>query len=310
MRQLDQQAVRDALPWDRLIPAIRAVFAAGCTVPPRTVHTMHMPDEADGTMLLMPAWQGGQSIVVKTALVVPGNGARGLPAVSASVLVFDGRTGALQSILDGGEVTARRTAATSAMVAQELARKDAAHLLIVGAGRIAANLAPAHCSVRRYRRVSIWARRSEAARALAAQLAGIADDVAAVERLEPAVREADVVSCATLAREPLLHGAWLKPGTHVDLVGAYKPEMRESDDDAPRRAAVIYVDTFEGALAEAGDIVQPLASGVIAREQLAELADMCRGKGPVRPDDDAITLFKSVGTAIEDYAAASLALEA
>ncbi len=310
MRYLDQHAVRCALPWERLIPAIRAVFASGCVVPPRTVHTIAVPDDPDGTLLLMPAWQGGRWLVVKTAIVMPGNGARGLPAVSAVVQVFDGTTGEPRAVLDGGEITARRTAATSAMAADTLARRDAEHLLIVGAGRIARNLAEAHCSVRRYRRLSIWARRTEAASALAADLAGLAPGVEAAGSLEAAAREADVISCATLSREPLVRGAWLKPGVHLDLVGAYRHDMRETDDEAVQRASIICVDTFDGALAEAGDLLLPMASGAITRERISgELADLCRGTGPVRQDDAAITLFKSVGTAIEDYAAASLALE-
>lgn len=310
MRFLDQDAVRRALPWQRLIPAIRDVFASGCDVPARTVHTMQVPDEPNGTLLLMPAWQGGRTLVVKTAIVMPGNGARELPAVNAVVLAFDGRTGVPRALLDGGEVTARRTAATSALAADILARQDAAHLLIVGAGRIASNLASAHCSVRRYRRISIWARRPEAAAMLAASLRDIAPEVVAAESLEAAVRDADVVSCATLSREPLVRGAWLKPGVHLDLVGAYRHDMRETDDEAVARAGVIYVDTYDGALAEAGDILQPMASGAITRARISgELAELCRGTGPIRMDETTITLFKSVGTAIEDYAAASLALD-
>jgi alanine dehydrogenase len=309
MRVLDREAVRAALPWDRLIAALRAAFAEGCVVPARMAHTVEIPGDPDATLMLMPAWRGGQFIVTKIVTVVPGNRTRGAPVVDASMLVFDGRDGTLRAILDGGEVTARRTAAASALVADALARKDAAHLLIVGAGRIAANLASAHCSVRPYRRVSVWARRAEAARALAARVQGVAPEVSVSEALEPAVRDADVVSCATLAQNPLVHGAWLKPGAHLDLVGGYTPRMREADDEAMRRAAVIYVDTRDGALAEAGDIVQPLASGVIGRERISgELADLCRGGGPRRPDDRAITVFKSVGTALEDYAAATLAL--
>jgi ornithine cyclodeaminase len=310
MRFLDQDAVRRALPWERLIPAIRDVFASGCEVPPRTVHTMQVPGEPDGTLLLMPAWQGGKSLVVKTAIVMPGNSARDLPAVSAVVLAFDGRTGEPRALLDGGEITARRTAATSALAADMLARQEAAHLLIVGAGRMATNLASAHCSVRRYRRVSIWARRPEAAEALAASLRDLAPEVVAAETLEVAARDADVISCATLSREPLVLGAWLKSGAHVDLVGAYRHDMRETDDAAVARAGVIYVDTYDGALAEAGDILRPMASGAITRAQISgELAELCRGTAPRRPDEATITLFKSVGTAIEDYAAASLALD-
>jgi alanine dehydrogenase len=311
MRYLDQQAVRRALPWERLIPAIHAVFASGCLVPSRTVHTFEVPGDPDGTLLMMPAWQRGQALVVKTAIVVPGNGARGLPAVSAVVQVFDGTTGEPRAVLDGGEITARRTAATSAMAADMLARPDVGHLLIVGAGRIARNLAEAHCSVRRYQRISIWARRAEAASALAADLSGLAPKVATTESLEAAAREADVIGCATLSREPLVRGAWLKPGVHLDLVGAYRHDLRETDDEAIRRASIIYVDTFDGALAEAGDLLLPIASGAITRAHITgELVDLCRGTGPVRQDETTITLFKSVGTAIEDYAAASLALEA
>lgn len=310
MRILDEAAVRAALPWDRLIARLRAVFAEGCVIPLRAAHTVEIPDDPDATLLMMPAWQGGRAIVVKIVNIVPGNSARGLPAVAASVLAFDGRTGALAAILDGGEVTARRTAATSAMVADVLARRDAGHLLIVGAGRISENLAAAHASVRRYRRISVWARRPEAAQAFAGRLQGTVPEVVVADTLEAAARAADVIACATLAQAPLILGDWLRPGTHLDLVGGYTPQMREADDAAIARAGVIYVDTFDGALAEAGDIVQPLAHGAIARDRIAgELRDLCRGTGPVRADDAAITVFKSVGTALEDYAAATLALE-
>src|SRR5438067_1606079 len=129
MRYLDQQAVRQALPWDRLIAAIRSAFAEGCVLPPRTVHTLQVPAEPDASLLLMPAWQNGRSIVLKVATVVPGNTMRGLPTVDAVVLAFDGRDGSLRAVLDGGEVTARRTAAASALVADSLARKDVTHLL-------------------------------------------------------------------------------------------------------------------------------------------------------------------------------------
>ncbi len=309
MRILDEAAVRAALPWPALIAALREAFLAGCEIPLRTQHRIAIPGDPDGTLLLMPAWQGGRLIVVKVVNVMPGNGARGLPAVAASLLAFDGRSGALLALLDGAEVTARRTAAASALAADALARPDAAELLVVGAGRIAANLAEAHCAVRRYRRVRIWARRGEQATALATRLRTLAPDVAAAGSLEPAVRAADVISCATLSVDPLIAGAWLKPGAHVDLVGGYTPQMREADDAAAARAAVVYVDTFEGALAEAGDIVQPLASGALPRARIAgALADLCRRESAARPAADAITLFKSVGTALEDYAAAALAL--
>jgi alanine dehydrogenase len=309
MRYLNHEAVCQALPWNRLIVALRETFAAGCEAPLRTVHRLAVPDEPDASVLMMPAWQAGDTLAVKVVTVMPGNGARGMQAVHAVVLAFDARDGALRAVLDGDAVTERRTAAASALAADFLARRDAAHLLLVGAGRIAANLAAAHASVRDYRRITVWARRQEAAETFAANLHAAAD-VRVAASLEAAVREADVISCATLATEPLVQGDWLKPGAHVDLVGAYRPHMRESDDEAVRRADVIYVDTFTGALAEGGDIVQPLNSGVLTRNQIAgELADLCRGASPGRPNDNAITLFKSVGTALEDYAAVKLALQ-
>lgn len=309
MRYLDHEAVRQALPWDRLIAALRETFAAGCEAPLRTVHPLAVPGEPNGSVLMMPAWQAGDTLTVKIVTVMPGNGARGMQAVHAVVLAFNGRDGTLRAVLDGDAVTERRTAAASALAADFLARRDASHLLIVGAGRIAENLAFAHASVRAYRRITLWARRTEAAARLATTLRAIAD-VRVASSLEAAVREADVITCATLATEPLVQGAWLRPGAHLDLVGAYRSHMREADDEAVRRADVIYVDTFTGALAEGGDIVQPLAAGVLERERIAgELADLCRGTGPTRTSDQQITLFKSVGTALEDYAAVKLALQ-
>jgi alanine dehydrogenase len=310
MRILTQTEVREALPWQPLIEAIKRVFSEGCELPLRTAHTVKIPNDPDATLLLMPAWQGGRFIVVKIANIVPGNGARGTPAVTASVLVFDGRTGEALAILEGGELTARRTAAASALAASFLARADARHLLVVGTGRIASKLISAHCAVRSYDKISVWGRNPESAVALAKSSRQLAREVDAVADLASAARSADVISCATLSREPLVLGAWLKPGTHLDLVGAYTPDMRESDDEAVRRVSGIFVDTFEGAMAEAGDLLQPMAAGWLSQKDIAsDLAGLCKGLHPGRRENGEITLFKSVGTALEDYAAAALALE-
>ncbi len=307
----DEAGVRAGLPWGALIERLRSVFAAGAEIPLRTAHVIKNPPDADASLLMMPAWQPGKLIVVKLVNIFPENANRGLPAVAASVLVFDGATGAMRAILDGGEVTARRTAAASALAARFLARLDARTLLVVGTGRIARNLVAAHCAERPFETVLIWGRSAERAREMASSLRGSAPNVSATDDLERAAGEADVISCATLAMEPLVNGAWLREGVHLDLVGGFTPEMREVDDVAVGRAALIAVDTYEGALSEAGDLVQPLRSGVINRTQVqAELAELCRGTRPARTDDAQITLFKSVGTAIEDYAAASLVIEA
>ena len=310
MLHLDPDATRAALEWRPLIEALRTMFRDGCESPVRHHHDFQVPGEADGTLLLMPAWVPGRYLGTKLATVVPGNGARGLPAVMASYLLNDARTGEMVAMIDGGELTARRTAAASALAADYLARQDARHLLVVGTGRLSRNLAAAHASVRPLSRVAVWGRDPEKARAVAEEIAGELDILAQpADNLEEAVRDADIVSCATLSEAPLVQGAWLKPGSHLDLVGAFKPTMRESDDEAVARARV-FVDTREGATKEAGDIVQALASGALAEDGIeADLFDLTRGTHAVLRQADDITLFKSVGAALEDLAAAILAFE-
>jgi ornithine cyclodeaminase len=238
---------------------------------------------------------------VKVVSVFPGNGARGLPAVSASYLLCDGATGQHLALIDGGEITRRRTAAASALAGSFLAREDAKSLLIVGSGHVGGLMAEAYRAVRPIERVMVWNIRRAGAERLAARLGA-----EAVTDLAAAVRQADIVSCATLSHEPIVRGEWLRPGTHLDLIGGFTPAMREADDDAVRRARV-FIDT-DAALAEAGDLIDPIAHGALRREDIAgSLFSLCRGDEPGRRDPAEITLFKSVGSALEDLAAAGLA---
>ncbi|HXH01762.1 MAG TPA: ornithine cyclodeaminase family protein [Candidatus Competibacteraceae bacterium] len=307
MLQLDADAVARHLPWPALVEALREGFRAGCEAPLRHHHTVRVPGEPDATLLLMPAWQPGAFLGVKLVSVFPGNGARGLPAIHGSYLLSSARTGELLALLDGAALTARRTAAASALAAGYLARADARHLLIVGTGALAPNLAAAHAGVRPITRISVWGRDPAKAETLAARLRGDGLPAAAVADLAATAAQADIVSCATLSQQPLIQGAWLKPGAHLDLVGGFTPAMREADDEAVRRASV-FVDTRQGAGHEAGDIVQPLASGVLTPASiLADLHELCRGQHPGRRRDDEITLFKSVGASLEDLVAAVLA---
>ncbi len=231
----------------------------------------------------------------------PGNGARGLPAVSASYLLCDGATGQHLALIDGAEITRRRTAAASALAGSSLSRADATSLLIVGSGHVGGLLAEAYRVVRPIDQVMVWNIRPAGAERLAARIGG-----EAVTDLAAAVRRADIVSCATLSRAPLVHGDWLRPGTHLDLIGGFTPAMREADDAAVRRSRV-FIDT-EAALAEAGDLIDPIARGVLRREDIAgSLFSLCRGETAGRCDAAEITLFKSVGSALEDLAAAGLA---
>ncbi|OJF98432.1 ornithine cyclodeaminase family protein [Pararhizobium antarcticum] len=310
MLVLTEAETRAALPFAALIAAVRRMFAEGCEMPVRHHHGVRVPGEASATLLLMPAWQPGAYIGVKMVSVFPGNSTRGLPAIHGSYLLSCGQTGQLLAIIDGAELTARRTAAASALAADYLAVKDASRLLMVGAGRLSQNLIEAHASIRPITEVVIWARDPHKAAQTAAQIVIPGITVAVATDLETAAGSADIISCATLSTEPLIFGDWLKPGCHLDLVGAFKPSMRETDDGAVVRAE-IFVDTRDGALAEGGDLVQPIESGVITPLSVrADLAELAKGLYRGRSSDQAITLFKSVGAASEDLAGAILAYEA
>lgn len=311
--------LRTALPYPALIAALREAFSSSMQAPTRHVHQLgakgaeHDPDST--VLLLMPAWQAQQKMGVKLVTVAPGNAARGLPTVHSIFILFDAASGAPIALLDGEELTLRRTAAASALASGYLSRAESATLLLVGSGQLGPYLAAAHCAARPISRVRVWGREPEKVAAAMQRLRqqGLAPQIAiealgsGVAALEAAVRSADIISCATTSRVPLIHGDWLQPGTHLDLVGGFKPDMRESDDRAMQRAA-IFVDTRAGALAEAGDLLQPLAAGRLQPGAiLAELADLASGRHPGRSAAEQITAFKSVGTAIEDLSAANLA---
>lgn len=307
MLYLDAGAVAARLDRAALIDALDRAFRSEVQAPARQHHDVGGAARTDGTLLVMPAWSA-TAVGVKLVTVYPRNAARGAPAVHAAYALFDASTGELRATLDGTELTRRRTAAASALAARYLARGDCSRMLMVGTGSLATHLIESHALVRPIREVRVWGRRPERAEAVAAALRGRAFAIEAVAELRAAVEWADLISCATLATVPLVHGAWLRPGQHVDLVGAFTPRMREADDEALLRAE-IYVDTRSGALAESGELVQAIAAGVIGAADIrGELADLARGAVPARRDRGDITLFKSVGTALEDLAAAELAL--
>ena len=308
MRIFDPEATRAALPFARLVDALADLFAQGCEVPPRHVHEVPVPGGLPFTSLIMPAWIPGRYFGVKTINIAPGNAALGLPGLHASYLLCDGGTGAPLAVIDGDVLTHRRTAAASALAARRLAREDAKHLLVVGAGQIARLLPQAYRAVRTIERVTVWARSADKGEALAAQLRQEGFAAQASTDLRSACAEADIVSCATLATEPVVHGAWLRPGTHLDLIGSFTPAMREADD-ACFAGASLWVDTEE-ALKKSGELLGPLSRGVFRAEDVrGTLASLSRGEAPGRSSRDERTVFKSVGTALEDLAGAVLVLE-
>lgn len=291
MRIWDADATRAGLPFEQLIPALRAAFAGGADVPDRHHHIL----PGGATLLLMPAWQRNW-LGVKIVTVHPANADAGLPAVHATYMLLRSTTGEPVALMDGGVITARRTAAASALAASFLARPDANRLLLIGAGRVASLIAPAMRVVRPITQVAVWNQSPARADALVADLLDQGFQAKRALELGSAAAEADIVSCATLATEPLVHGRWLRPGTHLDLIGAFTPAMREADEAAIRRATV-FIDT-DAARHECGE----LAAGTPIT---GTLAMMCRGAGG-RRDANEITAFKSVGTALEDLAAAVL----
>lgn len=294
------------LPWPDLIESIERVMVEdGAFAPERTVHTVPDADGNDAAFLLKPGWVAGDVIVVKAVTFFPNNGALDLPTINAGVLLFSGANGTFLGACDGNELTTRRTAAASAVAAKRLARGDVERLLIVGTGALSPMVALAHSAVRNFQAVEIWGRNVAKAAAVVEELAvlGLAADVC--PDLDVGVAEADVISCVTGTRTPLVKGALLKAGTHVDLIGGFTPEMREADDDVVRRATVFADTRTDGIIG--GDLAQPIASGLLTVDGIAaDLRELVAGEHPGRTSDDEITMYKSAGIALEDLAAARL----
>ena len=307
MHSFDAAATQAHLPMPALIDALRTMAIEGCVVPTRQVHTV-ADGAAAGHLLSMVAWQPGRYLGVKNVTVFAANGARGLPSVHAVYTLLDAGTGVPLALIDGAVLTARRTACVSALAASYLARDDATQLLVVGAGRVAALLPLAMAAVRPIERVVVWNHHHDGARDLAHRLCEQGLHAEASDDLRDAVQQADVVSCATLATQPLIRGEWLRQGTHLDLIGSFAPDMREADAACVARARV-FVDQDE-ALAKAGDLLQAIAEHAFERDALqGTLEQLCRGQCPGRASVGEITLFKSVGSAWQDLAAAGLVVD-
>jgi ornithine cyclodeaminase len=306
MLWLDADAVLRFGDFRRLVPAIQEMNRRGTDQVERLLLSQALPGGGRNDWLMLPAWQYGACFGIKIATVFPGNAARNLASIQGAYLLFDGETGECLCGMDGAMLTLRKTAANSAAAADWLARKEAGTLCMVGAGALAPHLVEAHCAVRPIRRVLWWNRSRPALERAVAALAPRLPQVAimAADDLREAVSSADVVSCATMANEPLVRGAWLRAGAHLDLVGGYRPDLREADDDCIARAARHYVDAHFTTLEVAGDLTQPLASGVLDPASIIDMEEVARGGKPKRVSEDEITWFKSGGGGHEDLATA------
>jgi ornithine cyclodeaminase len=311
MLQLDADALAARLDRRALIDALEQAFRAPSVVPERLHYEIQScnPGQRAGSLLVMPAWRVGAAIGIKLVTIYPDNALRSLPAVAATYLLLDAETGRPKALLDGGELTLRRTGAASALAARLLSAPAACRLLMVGTGRLAGHLIQSHALVRPIREVKIWGRNALHARTLADSLQGPGWTVEATEDLEGAVGWAHVVSCATLSQEALVQGSWLVAGQHLDLVGAFTPDMCEADDAALARSE-IFVDTRPGAMSESGEIIGAMQRGAIGASSIrGDLSDLVSGRA-ARSHPSAITLFKSVGTALEDLVAAEVSIGA
>lgn len=299
MIQLDFDAVHRLARVGDLLEPLRRVFLSHAKSP-RRVHYDLAGAHAPHTLLLMPSWRSGGDIGVKIVTVFEDNADRQLPSVSAAYLLLCGQSGAPRACIDGRALTLLRTAAVSALAADLLAPAAPESLLMVGTGALCRYLIEGHLAVRKYRSVLIWGRDRGKAASVAAELSARGWPVSVAEDLATAAQAADVICCATLAGEPLIRGEWLKPACHLDLVGSFKPAMREADDDCLRGAFVV-VDTY-AALEESGELIGPLARHTIDPAGIV-LLDHLAAREATLPRAPR-SVFKSVGVAHADLAAA------
>lgn len=303
MRYISADELNARLEFPPLVDALRELFRRGVDRAQSIHLNQPLADGRQNDWLLLPAWQFGRQMGIKLVGVFPGNDAKGLASVQGLYVLFDGASGLPLAAIDGAAITLWKTAANSALAATYLARAEARTLLMVGAGALAPYLARAHCAVRPIAHVMVWNRTAANAARMAAALARPGLTAEAVDDLPAAVQRADIVSCATMATEPVIKGAWLRPGVHLDLVGGFRPDMREADDEAVRRARV-FIDAWFTAGDHCGDICQPLAAGALRKEAVTDSFQLARDERPGRRTDEEITLFKSGGGGHEDLGTA------
>jgi len=307
MRLFEDAELDSALSYPSLIDILDEAFRSEVIAPKRSQYEIQRPGEDGAILLTMPAWSGPGSakpyIGTKILSVFFGNGKRNLPGVMGAYLLMDGETGRPLAVMDGNRLTLWRTAAASALASRYMSNPESSRMLMVGAGALAPFVIKAHRSVRPITDIAVWARRPEAAEATVAALAAEGIEARATIDLEGEARTADIISCATNATEPLIHGHWLKREAHLDLIGGFTMQMREADADALHRSRVV-VDSVK-AIEEGGDVAVAIAEGSYSADKVAgTLADLCQGKIAGSIEGGGITLFKSVGVALEDLAAA------
>ena len=298
MRFYDADQVHERCDYSSLIAALEQYHREDPGIMEDLLLSRPSVSGRDTHFFIRAAWQQDRDMGAKLVTGFPDNpdSPNALPATQAVYVLFDGANGEPVAAIDGTALTLRKTAADSALGSRYLSREDAATMLMVGAGALAPHLITAHRAIRpSIRQLMVWNRTRSRAQALVDALSNEDLRIEVVDDLEPAARRADLISCATMAREPLIQGKWLKPGAHLDLVGGFTPEMRETDDEALRRGS-IFVDSRLTTLDTVGDLVIPIATGAVTESDvLADLYDLVGGRHPGRGRPQEITLFKNGG---------------
>ena len=311
MNIISAAQVNEVLQPKALVAKLKQAFASDIETPLRQHFDIANPEsERETTLLVMPSWQSGADIGVKLVTVVPESYKYDLPSIQGVYTLMDAVKGGVKAMIDAPSLTAKRTAAASALASSFASRPDTASMLMIGTGTLSPELIQAHCAVRPIKLVKVWGRSIEKAQAVIdsiknkPNLAGV--EFEAVADLDKAITEVELISCATMSQTPLIKGQLLKAGQHLDMVGAYRPDMREADDDCIRRCNII-VDNYKGALKETGDIKIPIEQGLLKAEDIkADLFELCKQEVELQRAEADITMFKSVGHALEDLAAAQL----
>lgn len=309
MKFITNTEIAEILDYKKLIEALHSMFRSDYQMPLRHHHFYPVADGSENTLILMPAWNE-KYLGNKQIILAPSNVQKGIPTVSALYTLFDVQTGQPLVMMNAEELTSRRTACTSALAAKYLAPVNAKTLLVLGGGKVAQHLIQAHSAVRDYEEVYVWLRNKDKFEDFLKKIpAEFHSKIRFADDLGQAVSKADVISTATMTVEPIIKGKWLKEGVYLDMIGSYKPDMREADDEVIRKST-IFVDSRMGALHECGELYIPIKNGLIKESDVqADLTELCLEKHSGRKNEKETILFKSAGLAIEDLAGALLVYE-
>jgi len=309
MKTIGPEEVHAALSYPALIDALQETFSGEFSMPPRNVFLLDENSDTHDAFAVLPSWNTSL-IGVKAFTYFPSN-SEPYKSLYSKIMLFDRAHGEPLALVDGTTVTFWRTAGISGLATRLLARENAETLLLLGTGNLATYIIRANASVRPLKRVLVWGRTASNAGKVVDQMSSELDgiEVSVADNLEEACGQSDIIVSATGSHEPLVHGDWVKPGTHTDFIGNHHADKRECDTALVLKSKV-YADSYANCFKEAGEILVPISEGVFAKEDVvADLSEMCSGSAPLRQSDEEITLFKSIGMGISDLVGAGLAYQ-